>query len=991
MTSPRLPPAPLFPLSWLPFCTPESVDSHWSQPVDFAGGQVGVQATLGRFPCPPQIFPSSSQVPIVSGSPCSSGRRNQCASSEGCHRGGGPNFSWFLRPPVYSAEKDRRPSSCSRPVGSEQIPSVPSLQDGICSLRQGSDPAGRLGYLDRPQGRVLPHSYQQTVSQVAAFPLGRQSLPVSSASVRPLPRPLDLHTGGQGTLFGGEAERSPSTGLPRRLAYPGTKQVPLLNAHFPGTGPSHHSRFPDSPREVIPHSVSEFHISGHGFQHGELDDHSLSASSSTIPAAQIPSPHPPVSISSPTSRAVGPNGVSLHDRSLGTSSQEGLPTSASQPMVTTERRLGHRDPTSSLVSVSHQQVDGRQVAGQGCSHCTRRTPRRSVHGRVHGRLGSPCRVLDSVRNLVPSTGKSTHQSSGDDGCFPRSARVPVLPLGKKHSPVYGQYHCDVLHQQTGGGKVSLSLSPSRETSPTVRRPPHRSFSSPHSRQAEHFSGLSEPSSHSTSNGVDANQESSSSSVGLLGQTHYRSVCIQVQLSPSRVCLPSSGSKCMENRCSQLLVAESGSIRIPSSSHFGKGVEKGKVRSPSSHSHCSKVASATLVSGSSSPQPCPSSKTASGRPRHSPTKIRNSTRQSRNAPPTRLAAVRSGLRTSGASEDVINLVSDAHRSGTKKVYDKCWESWTSWCRSNKINPVSPPKMKIANFLAYLGNTLKLSTSSVKVHRAAICSSLRQLGHTSYSEVPLLRDVIRSLALKNPRIPRRVPAWDLFLVLASLREPPFEPLEKLDLESLTLKTVFLISLASGRRCSEIHALSGLDFDIKLDLRSNSYTLQFLPEFIAKNQQPNQPSPSIIIPPISSILPDSDDPDSLLCPVRSLRRYLHFTKTLRDGKRRLFISQNPGKVGDIKVTTISRWISSVVRMAYLKEGSSTSIPSHRAHELRALAASLRFSYNWRLQDVLDAAFWKSENTFINYYLRDVRGLRQDGSFGISAVVAAQLRISI
>ena len=125
------------------------------------------------------------------------------------------------------------------------------------------------------------------------------------------------------------------------------------------------------------------------------------------------------------------------------------------------------------------------------------------------------------------------------------------------------------------------------------------------------------------------------------------------------------------------------------------------------------------------------------------------------------------------------------------------------------------MKIANFLGYLSNTLKLSTSSIKVHRAAICSSLRQLGSASYSEDPVLRDVIRALTLRKPTVPRRVPAWDLFLVLASLREPPFEPLEKLDLASLTLKTVFLISLAAGRRCSEIYALSGLDFDIKLDV--------------------------------------------------------------------------------------------------------------------------------------------------------------------------------
>ena len=79
--------------------------------------------------------------------------------------------------------------------------------------------------------------------------------------------------------------------------------------------------------------------------------------------------------------------------------------------------------------------------------------------------------------------------------------------------------------------------------------------------------------------------------------------------------------------------------------------------------------------------------------------------------------------------------------------------------------------------------------------------------------LIRDVIRGIGARDARTPRRVPSWDLFVVLNALRKPPFEPLASLPLRLLTLKTVFFVcvSLALGRRSSEIHSISGLPHDI------------------------------------------------------------------------------------------------------------------------------------------------------------------------------------
>ena len=61
-------------------------------------------------------------------------------------------------------------------------------------------------------------------------------------------------------------------------------------------------------------------------------------------------------------------------------------------------------------------------------------------------------------------------------------------------------------------------------------------------------------------------------------------------------------------------------------------------------------------------------------------------------------------------------------------------------------------------------------------------------------------------------------------------------------------------------------------------------------------------------------------------------------------------------------------------------------RVHEDRAWAASLAFKHSVPLHAVMEAAFWKNEGTFINFYLRDVRRRREDGSFGVAAAVVAQ-----
>ena len=51
---------------------------------------------------------------------------------------------------------------------------------------------------------------------------------------------------------------------------------------------------------------------------------------------------------------------------------------------------------------------------------------------------------------------------------------------------------------------------------------------------------------------------------------------------------------------------------------------------------------------------------------------------------------------------------------------------------------------------------------------------------------------------------LPQWDLDLMLEALSKPHYVPLREASHKHLTLKTVFLLAMASARSCSELHAL-------------------------------------------------------------------------------------------------------------------------------------------------------------------------------------------
>ena len=66
------------------------------------------------------------------------------------------------------------------------------------------------------------------------------------------------------------------------------------------------------------------------------------------------------------------------------------------------------------------------------------------------------------------------------------------------------------------------------------------------------------------------------------------------------------------------------------------------------------------------------------------------------------------------------------------------------------------------------------------------------------------MITSMELQRPRMTPVLQQWDLGIVLEAFSKTPYEPLREASLKHLTLKTVFLLAMASAGRRSEPQAI-------------------------------------------------------------------------------------------------------------------------------------------------------------------------------------------
>ena len=127
------------------------------------------------------------------------------------------------------------------------------------------------------------------------------------------------------------------------------------------------------------------------------------------------------------------------------------------------------------------------------------------------------------------------------------------------------------------------------------------------------------------------------------------------------------------------------------------------------------------------------------------------------------------------------------------------------RSTKIDPIQATPQIVADFLTFLFSVKKCQVSTIKGYRSTISNTLKYKTGYDFGLHPVLSELIKSSAKQRPVDRPLAPKWDLAFVLSHMYKAPFEPLDKALLFHLSVKTVFLVTLATARRVSEVHAFS------------------------------------------------------------------------------------------------------------------------------------------------------------------------------------------
>ena len=586
-------------------------------------------------------------------------------------------------------------------------------------------------------------------------------------------------------------------------------------------------------------------------------------------------------------------------------------------------------------------------------------------------LGRPSRLSGRFRPVERRSGSVVNQRQGTPSCSARAVPVPVSSPGSHGGCLLRQHHSGRLPSKGGWHQISSPQQPSSGdlTLDGVPLHPPDSTVSSGLQQCPGRRSLS-PSPTPTYRMVSQHDCISVFEKTVAGSN--RLVCHLSKSSLFDLLLPFPGSAVSRHRRLSPVLGRPSGLYIPSGSYNSTGSgEAPGLQEDGAHLSGSPLGSAPLVFG---PSPAVAGSSSSPTiPSRPPALASVSSAQA-----SCLATLQRYTRAAGFSSAVAEQSSLARRPSSRAVYQARWSVYRDWCHSNGHSVSRPTLAKVADFLYWLQFSRGLSVSSLRGYRSAL-SAVFCFHLPSLSSDPVIRNLLRSFRLSSAERVMRPPAWDLSKVLTYLVSPAFEPLSQASFRALTMKTLFLLALATAKRVGELQALSSV-----VTFVAGDACLSYIPQFVAKSESLTRSIPrSFLVKSLADFAAGLDD-DLLLCPVRALRLYLPRARSLSPGRHRLFVSpRRPTR--HLSKNALSFFLREVISAA---GATRPQVGPLRAHEVRSVSTSVAFHRNWSVSSVLESATWASSSVFSSFYLRDIQH-EYDGLLSLGPFVAAGSRI--
>ena len=344
---------------------------------------------------------------------------------------------------------------------------------------------------------------------------------------------------------------------------------------------------------------------------------------------------------------------------------------------------------------------------------------------------------------------------------------------------------------------------------------------------------------------------------------------------------------------------------------------------------------------------------------------------------------------GFSPKLIERLSHSRAKSTNRVYDAKWTLFANYCKSLSLDPFQAKSPVVADFLLHCFDTRSSSARTLQGYRSALGSVLKLSAGYDPGQDDVLAQLIRSFFRERPIASRRIVPWSLNLVLRYLKHGKLAPTAMLSKRELTLKTVFLLALATGKRCGEIHALDSEVF--KVNDSYDSIILKPRSDFLSKTHFTSTGAGTFsqVVVPSLMIDSSSDLQDHSLCPVKTLQIYRNHSELVRTPEqKRLIISFMPSKKTDITKQCIANYLRWIVQQAYTDTANDPLACTElkmRPHDVRGLATTLKSFTHVTMADLLAAGVWTTMSTFLRFYCKEFTRSEISDLYALSPFVAA------
>ena len=288
--------------------------------------------------------------------------------------------------------------------------------------------------------------------------------------------------------------------------------------------------------------------------------------------------------------------------------------------------------------------------------------------------------------------------------------------------------------------------------------------------------------------------------------------------------------------------------------------------------------------------------------------------------------------------VASSLVHAFRKSSINQAETAWRAFKNWLPEHLT---VLRKRHVLEFLVFLRDDKKLSPRTILGYRHSLSIPFKEAFDINFAD----RDfslLARAQFHLSPPVKKKIPKWSLNHALETLQSPRFRN-NTASLEDLFLKTIFLVAVASGNRCSELAACTreGISFE------GDRVTIPTKEGFLFKNQTIDRTPPPVTFPSMAS--------RHQLCPAFALSSYLEKSSQLPH-KNTLFVHPKSGL--PLLSGRLSYWIAKAI-FTFDRSNKGT------AHDCRKFGHSLAFTRGILPKTILTHGFWTTINVFIHKYL--------------------------